>query len=136
MSLFDDLPDLVFIELFNYLSSTDILWAFGDFSDRLRAIVFERGFFRHINLSQTHLHQFDTVLRLLPLANIESLVIDSYASPLQLTRWPYLPRLITLRLKGLREFEDVCTFVLRHAATLVNLTFETNGLHMSVSVTR
>jgi hypothetical protein len=132
IALFDDLPDLAFIEVWTYLSSIDILWAFANLNNRFRALVTERGFFRYINLSPARLSQFDTLLFLLQLHQIESLVIDIEASPLQLSRWPYLPRLTTLRLKGLREFEDVSTFVLRHAATLMHLTFETNDLFMSV----
>ncbi|CAF1519010.1 unnamed protein product, partial [Rotaria sp. Silwood1] len=56
----------------------------------------ERGLFYHINLSLARNYQFNRILRFLPLNDIQSLAIDSDASPLQLTRWPYLPRLKTL----------------------------------------
>jgi hypothetical protein len=118
ITFFDDLPDLVLIELFSYLSSIDVLWIFGHLNSRLTALVGERGFFRHVNLSPARRRQFDTLLRLLPVDKIETVVIDSNASPLQLSRWPYLPRLTRLRLKGFREFDSVITFVNLHPATL------------------
>ncbi|CAF1415402.1 unnamed protein product [Rotaria sp. Silwood1] len=97
---FDDLPDLFFIDLFNYLSSIDILWAFINLNNRIQTIINERGFFRHINLSSSRLSKFDTLLSILPLNQIETLIIDIEASPFQLSRWPYLPHLTTLRLYG------------------------------------
>jgi hypothetical protein len=133
---FDDLPDLCFIDLFTYLSSIDILWAFTNLNSRFQAIVTERGFFRHINLSSARLSKFDTLLTLLPLNQIETLVINIEASPLQLSRWPYLPCLTTLRLYGLRDFEDASNFILRHAASLIHLTCKTNDLFMSVCTNR
>jgi hypothetical protein len=133
---FDDLPDLFFIDLFSYLSSIDILWAFTNLNNRIRAIVNERDFFRHINLSSARLSKFDTLLTLLPLNQIETLVIGIEASPLQLSRWPYLPHLSTLRLYGLRDFEDATSFVLRHSVSLMHLTLETNNLFMSVCIIR
>jgi len=135
ITLLDDLPDLAIIELFTYLSSVDILWSFADLNNRFQALLVEQGFFRHINLSAAHLSQFDTLLRLLSLDKIESLTIDSYASHLQLIRWPYLPRLKTFLLKGFFDFKNVSKFVLRHAATLMNLILDTDELFMTVSVT-
>ncbi|CAF2741016.1 unnamed protein product [Rotaria sp. Silwood2] len=129
---FDDLPDLFFIELFNYLSSIDILWAFTNLNNRIQTIINERGFFRHINLSSARLSKFDTLLTILPLNQIETLIIDIEASPLQLSRWPYLPHLTTLRLYGLRDFIDATNFILRHSTSLIHLTLETNDLFMSV----
>ncbi|CAF1604988.1 unnamed protein product [Didymodactylos carnosus] len=83
---FDNLPDLVLIELFSYLSSTDVLWGFTRLKDRLTMLITERGFFYHINLSFARRRQFNTILRFLSLNDIQSLVIDSDASSLQLTR--------------------------------------------------
>ncbi|CAF4479001.1 unnamed protein product, partial [Rotaria sp. Silwood2] len=56
-------------------------------------LISERDFFHHVNLSLARRHQFDTILRFLSFNDIQSLVIDSDASPLQLTRWPYMLRL-------------------------------------------
>ncbi|CAF3904330.1 unnamed protein product [Rotaria sordida] len=128
---FDDLPDLFFIDLFNYLSSTDILWAFTNLNNCIQTIINERGFFRHINLSSACLSKFDTLLTILPLNQIQIFIIDIEASPLQLSRWPYLPHLITLRLYGLRDFIDATNFILRHSTSLIHLTLETNDLFMS-----
>ncbi len=83
---FDDLPDLVIIDLFTYLTSIDVLWAFANLNDRLRKLIDERGFFRDINFSSARLSKFDTLLTLLPLNRIEILVIDIGASTLQLSR--------------------------------------------------
>ncbi|CAF4191651.1 unnamed protein product [Rotaria magnacalcarata] len=132
---FDDLPDLFFIDLFNYLSSIDILWAFTNLNNRIQTLINERGFFRHINLSSARLSKFDTLLTILPLNQIETLIIDIEASPLQLTRWPYLSHLTTLRLYGLRDFIDATNFILRHSASLIHLTLETNNLFMSMGFT-
>ena len=133
---FDDLPDLVIIDLFTYLTSIDVLWAFGNLNDRLRKLVDERGFFRHINLSSARLSKFDTLLTLIPLNQIESLVIDIGASTLQLSHWPHLPSLTTLRLYGLRDFEDATNFVLRHSASLIHLTLGTSNRFISVCITQ
>ena len=129
---FDDLPDLFIINLFNYLSSIDVLWAFANLNHRFRKLVDERDYFRHINLFSARLSKFDALLALLPLERIETLVIDRGASPLQLTRWPHLPSLITLKLYGLCDFEDAACFVLRHSTTLEQLTLGTNDRFISV----
>ena len=110
---FHDLPDLFFIQLFNYLSSVDILWALTNLNNRIEALIHERGFFRHINFSTICLSKFDRLLPRLPLNEIETLIINVEASPLQLSRWPYLPYLTTLRLYGLRDFLDATDFILR-----------------------
>ncbi|CAF5018562.1 unnamed protein product [Rotaria sp. Silwood1] len=132
---FDDLPDLFFIDLFNYLSSIDILWAFTNLNNRIQTIINERGFFRHINLSSSRLSKFDTLLSILPLNQIETLIIDIEASPFQLSRWPYLPHLTTLRLYGLRDFIDATNLILRHSTSLIHLTLETSDLFMSIGFT-
>jgi hypothetical protein len=89
------------IELFSYLSSTNTLWGFTRLNCRLTMLITERGFFYYVNLSITCYHQLHTILRFLLLNNIQSLVIDSDASPLQLTHWSYMPRLKTLRSIGI-----------------------------------
>lgn len=93
---FDDLPDLVLVELLAYLSSVDIMWGFTRLNHRLTMLISERGFFHRLNLSSARHHQFQTILRFLPLNSIYSFTIDSDASPLQLACWPYLSRLRTL----------------------------------------
>lgn len=123
---FNELPDLFFIELFTYLSSLDVLWSFSDLTPRLQRLVRERGFFRYINLSSAHLFQFDTLLARLPIHEIETVVVNVEASPLQLGRFCHLPHLTTLRVYGLRDFDDARTFILRHSQTLTHLTLETN----------
>ncbi|CAF4887118.1 unnamed protein product, partial [Rotaria socialis] len=131
----DDLPDLFFIDLFNYLSSTDILWAFTNLNNRIQTLINERGYFRHINLSSARLSKLDRLLSILPLNQIETLIIDIEASPLQLSRWPYLPHLTTLRLYRLRDFTDATNFILRHSTSLKHLTLETNDLFMQCGST-
>ena len=134
ITCFDDLPDLVLIELFSYLSSIDILWGFTHLNHRLTMLITERGFFYHINLSLARYHQFNTILRFLPLNDIQSLAIDSDASPLQLTHWPYLPRLRTLRIIGVYNHDDLLLFLLLHAATLTHLIIKSNERLVPVSI--
>jgi hypothetical protein len=76
ITLFDDLPDLVLIELFSYLASFDVLWGFTHLNQRLTMLIAERGFLRHVNLSPARRHQFDTILEVLRLTDIKSLAID------------------------------------------------------------
>jgi len=97
-------------------------------------LINERGFFYHINLSLAHYHQFNTILRFLPLNDIQSLSIDSDASPLQLTRWPYLPRLRTLRVIGVYNHDHLLLFLLLHAATLTHLIIKSNERLVPVSI--
>ncbi|CAF3307550.1 unnamed protein product [Rotaria sp. Silwood2] len=126
VTLFDDLPDLIIIEFFSYLSSLDILWGFTRINYRLTMLIAERKFFHHVNLSLTSYHQFNIILNLLPIDEIQSLVIDNDASPLQLTHWPYLPRLRTLRIIGPYSHDDILIFITLHATTLNHLTIESN----------
>ena len=86
ITVFDDLADLVLIEILSHLSSTDALWTFTCLNDRWTRLVAERGFFRQVNLSATYCGQFRQLLQILPLNNIETLVIDRTASSLQLSR--------------------------------------------------
>jgi hypothetical protein len=131
---FDDLPDLVLIELFSYLSSIDILWGFTHLNYRLTTLINERGFFYYINLSSARYHQFNAILQYLPLNDIQSLTIDNDASPLQLTRWPYLSRLRTLRVIGAYNHDHLSLFLLLHASTLTNLILKSNERLIPVSV--
>jgi hypothetical protein len=133
ITLFDDLPDLSLIEIFSYLSCSDALWTFSKLNIRLTALLFEQGFYRHVNLSSTRYYQFQTLLPLLRLDDIHSLVIDWYASPLQLSKWPYLPHLKTLRVKDIYDYFDICHFVLQHANILIHLTLESNEYYLRVS---
>ena len=130
---FDDLPDLVLIELLSYLSSIDVLWGLTDLNHRLTMLINERGFFHHINLSSARYHQFQTILGFLPLNDIQSLVIDTHASPLQLPRWPYLPRLTTLCVIDVWNHDELSVFLLLHAATLSRLIIKTNDRSIAVS---
>ena len=133
---FNDLPDLVIIDLFSYLSSVDVLWAFATLNYQFRKLVCERSYFCHMNLSSARLSKFDALLALLPLNQLQTLVIDIGASSFQLTRWPHLPSLTTLRLYGLRDFEDATTFILQHSATLTHLTLGTSDRFISVCIIR
>lgn len=131
---FDALPDLVLIELFSYLSSLDILWGFTRLNQRLTMLIIEKGFFHHINLSTASYDQFKTILDVLSLDEIQSIAIDNDASPLQLVRWPYLPRLNTLRIVGPYNHKDLLTFLLLHAATITRLIINTNERLVPVGV--
>ena len=133
ISVFDDLADLVLIEILSYLSSTDVLCAFTCLNDRWTRLVTERGFFRQVNLSAAYSRQFDQLLKILPLNNIETLVIDRTASPLQLSRWPYLPRLTNLHMRGVREYDSILCFALLHAATLTHVTIQSDNYSLTVS---
>jgi hypothetical protein len=126
------------ISLVSYLNSVDVLWAFANLNNRLRKLVNEREFFRHINLSSARLSKFNTLLTLIPLNQIESLVIDIGASLLQILHlhWLDLPSLTTLRLYGLRDYEDATNFILRHSTSLVHLTLGTDNRFMSVCITQ
>ncbi|CAF5021534.1 unnamed protein product [Rotaria magnacalcarata] len=53
---------------------------------RLTMLIIEYEFFYHTNLSLAHYHRFNRILRFLPLNDIQSLSIESDASPFQLTR--------------------------------------------------
>ncbi|CAF3363864.1 unnamed protein product [Rotaria sp. Silwood2] len=123
---FDDLPDLVLIELFSYLSSIDILWGFTCLNHRFKMLITERGFFYHINLSLARYHQFNRILHFLPLNNIQSLAIDCDASPRQLNCCPYLPCLRTFLIIGLYNHDDLLRFLLLHAATLTHLIIQSS----------
>ena len=130
---FNELPDLVLIELFSYLSSFDILWGFTHLNHRLTWLITEQHLFYRINLSFARHDQFNRIFRILSLNDIQSLAIDIDASPLQLTRWPYLPRLRTLRIVGVYNYDDLLFFVLLHAATLTNLIIKSNERLIPVS---
>ena len=130
---FDALPDLVLIEIFSYLSSFDILFGFTSLNERLTLLLIERRYFSRVDLSSSHYFQFNQIIQRIDLNRIESLTIDINASPLQVSCWPYLPRLSTLRLLGVREYDDVITFLLLHAATLTHLTIDTRFEIESVS---
>ena len=137
-TVFDDLADLVLIEILSYLSCADALCAFTCLNDHCTQLLVERDFFRQINLSAAYARQFHQLLNIVPLNNIETLVIDRTGSPLQLSRWPYLPRLTRLHLRGVREYDTSITcvlfFVLLHAATLTHITIESDAHSVTVSV--
>ena len=133
MTEFDDLADLALLEMLSYLSSTDALCAFTCLNDRWTCLLAERGFFRQVNLSPTYSRQFDQLLQILSLNHIETLVIDRTVSPLQLIRWPYLPRLSKLHMRGVRECDSVLFFVLLHAETLTHVTIESDEYSLTVS---
>ena len=130
---FNNVPDLALIEILSYLSSTDALCAFTCLNDRWTRLIAERGFFRQVNLSPTYYRQFRQLLQILPLDDIETLVIDRTASPLQLIRWPYLPRLTRLHLRGVREYDSILFFALIHVATLTHITIESDEYSLTVS---
>ena len=136
ITCFEELPDLCFIEIFRYLSSLDILRPFIDLSDRIEQLIYERGFFRHINLSSAYLYKFNKLLNLLALDQIQTLVIDIEASPLQIARFSYFPQLTTLKIYGLCDFEDASNFIVRHSRTLKHLTLIENESLRPVSSSR
>ncbi|CAF4631235.1 unnamed protein product, partial [Rotaria sp. Silwood2] len=86
----------------------------------------ERSFFDYVNLSVARYHQFNKILRFLPLNDIQSLSINNETCSLQLTCWPYLPRLRTLRIIGVYNHNDLLIFLLLHAATLTHLIMKSN----------
>ena len=133
MTCFDDLPDLVLIEVLSYLSSIDVLWGWTHLNHRLTMLINERGFFHHINLSSARYHQFQTILHFLPLNEIRSLVIDTHASPLQLSCWPYLPRLTTLCIIDVWNYDELSLYIRRHASTLTHLIIRTDVRSIPVS---
>ena len=134
MIIFDNLPDLSLIEIFSYLSCFDAIHSFSNLNTRLNMLLTERDFFCHINLSCARYDQFQTVVSLLRLNDIQSLVIDYYASPLQLKSWPCLPNLRRLIVKGVRSRMDVFHFAQQHADTLIHLTVESSRYLSTVSV--
>jgi hypothetical protein len=134
ITLFDNLADLSLIEIFSYLSCFDIIYSFNNINRRLTGLIIERGFYHHVNLSSARYDQFKSILSLFQLNEIKSLVIDCYASPLQLKIWPYLPYLTTLRVKGVREFVDVFNFAQQHANTLTRLSVESSKYFSTVSI--
>lgn len=93
-------------------------------------------FFSHVNLSSARYDQFKTILCFLPLNDIQTLAIDNDASPIQLTSWPYLPRLRTLRIVAPYNHDDLLLFVLFHAATLTHLIVKSNGNFVPVSINK
>ncbi|CAF1063810.1 unnamed protein product [Rotaria sordida] len=136
ISLFDQLSDLVLIEIFSYLSCADALWSFSSLNSRLITLLTERGFYRHVNLSSTGRKRFAAIFSILRLNEIQSLVIDRCTSPLQLKRWPHLPHLTTLRLQGVRNFREVFILIRKHANTLIHLTVESSRYFYAGGMTR
>ncbi|CAF1606524.1 unnamed protein product [Adineta ricciae] len=93
----------------------------------LTALLVERHFYSHVNLSFVRYHKFQSTSSFFRLNEIESLIIDCYASPLQLKQRPHLQYLKTLIVKGVRQWIDVFNFAKQHANTLRNLTIVSNG---------
>ncbi|CAF2852935.1 unnamed protein product, partial [Rotaria sp. Silwood2] len=106
ISLFDDLPDLILLEIFSYLCCVDALWSFSNLNSCLTTLLKER----------------------------ESLVIDRCASPLQLRRWSHLTNLTTLRLQGVRNFRNVFKFAIKHVNTLSHFTVQSSGYFRRVDM--
>jgi len=133
LTRFDDLPDLVLIEIFSYLSSFNILWGFTYLNQRITSLLVERRYFGCVDLSPSRHFQFNKIVQEILVNKIECLTIDINASPLQLSYWPYLPRLFRLQLKGVRYYDDVIIFLLLHSATLTHLIIDTRFEFRSVS---
>jgi hypothetical protein len=136
LTSFDDLADLSLLEIFSYLSCENALWSFSNLNTGITTLLIEGGFYRHVNLSSTRYHRFKIFLSLLELNEIQSLVVDCYASSLQLRCWPYLPYLRVLRVKGVRDFAHVFNFARQHAKTLTDLTVESSQYFKTVSAIR
>ena len=132
-TVLEELPDLALLELLSYLSSFDAAWLFARMNHRFHALMQEKVVFvvstGHLNASD----QFNILLNLVPLDNVHSLIIDQEASPLQLLRWPRLPRLKAFRIKGVCNMEHLQMFLLCHAPTLTHLTVESNREDMMAS---
>ena len=136
ITLFDNLPDLVLIEVLCYLSCVDGIYSFNYPNTRLTALLIERGFYSHINLSSTRYHQFQSILSLFRINEIQSLVIDCYGAPFQLKNWPHLPDLRILIVKGIRDWIDLFNFARQHANTLTHLTVESSKYFSAFSTVR
>lgn len=133
MTVLEDLSDLSLIEIFSYLSRFDVLYSFSNLNVRLTALIAERNFFRHVDLSSARYDQFQSILSTLRLNEIQSLIIDCYASPLQLKTWPHLPHLKSLTVKGVRDWLDVSNFCKACGNTLTHLAVQTNKYFCTVS---
>ncbi len=136
VTIFDNLPDLSLIEVFSYLSCFDVLYSFSNLNVRLTALIAERGFFHHFNLSSARYDQFHSILSTLRLNEIQSLIIDCYASPLRLKTWPHLPHLKSLTVKGVRDRIDVFNFCKAYGNTLTHLAVQSNKYFCTVSPDR
>ena len=134
VTLFDELSDLSLIEILSYLSCVDALWSFNNLNTRLTSLINERGFYRCVNLSSIQRSRFRTFLSLLRLDEIESLVIDCNASPLQLRVWPYLPQLTKLTVKGVRDLVELFRFLKKQRHTLTHLVIHSSDYSETVSV--
>jgi hypothetical protein len=102
----------------------------------LTALIAERGFFHHVNLSSARYDQFHSILSILRLNEIQSLIIDCYASPLHLKTWPHLPHLKSLAVKGVRDWIDVFNFCKAYGNTLTHLAVQSNKYFCTVSLDR
>ncbi|CAF4427009.1 unnamed protein product, partial [Adineta steineri] len=60
---FDDLPDLILIEIFSYLSSFDTLWGLTHLNQHITSLLVERKYFRCVNLSSAHYFQFNKIIQ-------------------------------------------------------------------------
>ena len=136
VTIIDNLSDLSLIEIFSYLSCFDVLYSFSNLNVHLTALIAERGFFYHVNLSSARYEQFHSILSTLQLNEIQSLIIDCYASPLQLKTCPHLPHLTSLTVKGVRDWIDVSNFCKAHGNTLTHLAVQTNKYFCTVSPDR
>jgi hypothetical protein len=116
------------------LSCVDVLYSFSNLNIRLTGFLIEQGFYRRVNLSSTRYDQSKSILSLFRLNEIQSLIIDWYASPLQLKSWSYLPDLRTLRVKGVRDWLGVFNFAQQHANILTHLTVESSRYFSKVSI--
>ena len=132
-AVFDDLADLALLEMLSYLSCADALCAFTCVNDRCSRLLEEQGFFRQVNLSAPYCREFHQLLQIIPLDYIETLVIDRTSSPLHLIRWPYLPRLTRLHLRGVCDYDSILSFVILHTATLTHITIQSDQYSLTLS---
>ena len=124
------LPDIVLLEIFQYLSSEDVLYAFADSENiRLANLLREHGSFQQICLS-SELSRSQYVFLSHGIWHYESvrsfvckeIFCDFIAF---LTPCRMFPSLVDLRIQFIRGYHDsLQNFVLLHASTLTLLSVE------------
>ncbi len=129
-SHFMSLPDIIFLEIFTYLSCEDALYAFADLHDfHLIDLLTEHGAFRQICLSsQLSRHQYDVLstgiwrydlVRSFVCKEIFSDYV-SYLTPCE--RFTSLTELRALFLRG--HDGGLAKFVIAHSSTLTHLSMK------------
>jgi hypothetical protein len=136
-SCFDDLPELVLLEVLSYLSCEDALDAFACVNALLNRLLGERGAFYHIHLSSSlSRRQWIAFYNMWPRYLIQSLTVRDVFTNLLSTLIPWsFPSLTQLRLIDLisPQHGSMYFFVDAHVSTLTHLTFTPSKLIYSPS---